>query len=199
MCGLDPAAVDDVALVGDGGAVVCCEEEQEAGYFFGHDVALEALDGEEMLLVGGRHVEAVLSFGEDGSGQDAVDADVGGAEVVCERAGHGDDGGLGHVVGGEVWRGDHPGDGTHVDDGASACGLHAGGDGLGGEELMAEVHGHALIPVFGCYVFEAVAVVAGCIVDEDARGSWRVKCSTAAAPMPCPPPVTRTTLSARLG
>ena len=80
--GLDPASVDDVALAGDGGAVVGGEEEEEAGDLFGKDVALERLCSEDALLVGGRHVEAVLAFGEDGSGEDAVDADVGGAEFA---------------------------------------------------------------------------------------------------------------------
>ena len=168
---LDPASVDDVALAGDGGAVVGGEEEEEAGDFFGQDVSLERLCGEDALLVGGRHVEAVLAFGEDGSGKDAVDADVGGAEFARERTGHGYDGGLGHVVEGEVRGGDHPGYGAHVDDGALACGLHAGDDCLRGEELVGQVHGHALIPVFRGYFVDAVAVVAGCVVDEDLWGA----------------------------
>src|SRR3984885_15255418 len=130
---LDPASGDDVAWAGDGGAVVSGEEEEETGDFFGKDVTLERLSGEDALFIGGRHVEAVLFFGQDGSGEDAVDADVEGAEFAREGTGHSDDGCLGHVVEGEVWGGDHPGDGAHVDDGASACGLHAGNDCLGGE------------------------------------------------------------------
>ena len=169
--GLDPASVDDVALTGDGGAVVGGEEEEEAGDFFGKDVTLERLRGEDALFVGGRHVEAVLFFGQDGSGEDAVDADVEGAEFAREGTGHGDDGCLGHVVEGEVWGGDHPGDGAHVDDGALACGLHAGNDCLSGEELVGQVHGHALVPVFRGYFVDAVAVVAGCVVDEDVWGA----------------------------
>ena len=166
---LDPASVDDVALAGDGGAVVGGKEEQETGYVVGHDVALEVLGVEDSLLIGRRHVETVLTLGEDGSGEYAVDANVRRAEVVGQRAGHRDDGGLGHVVEGEVRSGDHPGDGAHVDDGASASGLHACGDGLGGEELMAKIDGHALVPVLEGYFFEAVAVVVGSVVDEDGR------------------------------
>lgn len=123
--GLDPAAVDDVALAGDGGAVIGRQEEQQAGYVFGQEVALEVLGIEDSLLVGRRHVETFLAFGEDGSGKDAVNANVVGAEVVGEGAGHCGDGGLGHVVKGEVGCGDHPRDRAHVDDGASAGGLHA--------------------------------------------------------------------------
>jgi len=166
---LDPASIDDVALAGDGGAVVGGEEEHEAGYVFGEDVALEVLRIENALLVGGGHVEAGLAFGEDGSWEDAVDANVVGTEVVCERAGHGCDCGFGHVVEAEVGRGNDVGDGTHVDDGASASGLHAWGDGLGGEKLMAKIDGHALVPVFGCDIFEAMAVVVGGVIDEDRR------------------------------
>jgi len=159
-----------VALAGDGGAVVGGEEEEKAGYVFGQDMALEVLGIEDSLFVGRGHVEVGLALGEDGSWEHAVDADVEGAEVVGERAGHGDDGGLGHVVEGEVGRGDHPGDGAHVDDGACTGGLHVSGDGLGSEELMAKIDGHALVPVCGSHVFEAVAVVAGGVVDED---GWR--------------------------
>ncbi|MCU1224366.1 MAG: hypothetical protein JWQ42_2459 [Edaphobacter sp.] len=158
-------------LVGDGGAVVGGEEEEETGYLVGEDVTLEALDGEEVLLVVGGHVEATLLFGEDGSGEDGVDADVGGAELMRERSSHGDNGGLGHVVDGEAGGGDEPGDGAHVDDGARACRLHSRGDGLRGEELVPEIHGHALVPVLGGDFGEAVAVVAGCVVDEDLRGA----------------------------
>jgi hypothetical protein len=164
---LDPASGDDVALAGDGGAIVGGEEEDEAGDLFGKDVALERLCGEDAVLVSGRHVEAVLAFGEDGSREDGVYADVEGAEVAGEGASHGDDGSFGHVVEGEVGSGDQGGDGAHVDDGALACGLHAGDDGLRGEELVGEVQGHTLVPVFGGDVFDAVAVVAGGVVDED--------------------------------
>jgi hypothetical protein len=122
---LDPASIDDVALARDGGAIVGGEEEHEAGYVFGDDVTLEVLRIEDALLVGGGHVEAGLAFGEDGAGEDAVDANVVGAEVVCERAGHGCYGGFGHVVEAEIGCGDDVGDGAHVDDGASAQGFHA--------------------------------------------------------------------------
>ena len=130
--------------------------------------------------------------------------------------------------------------------------FHAGNDCLRGEELVAQVYGHALIPVFVGYFVDTVAVVAGCVVDEDLwwaecggdfgdcgleggdvgdvaaavdgwmggvgseivdkcgggfvgeieegyAGALQGEVSTAEAPMPCPPPVMRTTLSARLG
>jgi hypothetical protein len=39
--------------------------------------------------------------------------------------------------------------------------------GLGAEELVLEVHGDPVVPVFGCDRIERVAVVAGGIVDQD--------------------------------
>ncbi len=171
MAGLDPSTVDDVVLVGDGGAVVGGEEEEEASDVFGEDGSLEALSGDDAELFFGAGPVAALAGGGDVSGEDAVDADVLGAEFVGEGSGETDEGGLGGDVDVEVFGGDHPGDGAHVDDGAPAGGVHEGCDGLGGEELVAEVDGHALVPVGGGDVGEAVAVVVGSVVDEDAGWS----------------------------
>jgi hypothetical protein len=59
-----------VALAGDGGAVVCREEEDEASDLFGKDVTLEVLSREDLPLVRWRHVEAALFLGEDGARED---------------------------------------------------------------------------------------------------------------------------------
>ncbi len=50
---LDPAGVDDVALVGDGAGVVGGEEEDQASDFFGDDLALEGLAAEMLALYSG--------------------------------------------------------------------------------------------------------------------------------------------------
>ncbi len=45
---------------------------------------------------------------------------------------------------------------------------HLGPDRLGGEELMAEIHRHRLVPVIGGDGIDLMAIVARRIVDEDA-------------------------------
>src|SRR5262252_9896944 len=77
-------------------------------------------------------------------------------------------GGLARRVGGHAARRHHPGDGAEVDDGATAQSLHLLDHGLGGEELMAEVDGDALIPVLDGDALDRVAIVAGGVVHEDA-------------------------------
>ena len=103
-------------------------------------------------------------------GEDGVDADVVGAELVGEGAGEADDGGLGGDVDGQAGGGDHPGDGAHVNDGTALAKLHAGGDGLGEEELVLEVDGDELVPELGGDGLGGVAGVVAGVVDEDLYG-----------------------------
>ena len=131
---------------------------------------LRAWRGEDFGDVLGGVPELLLAFGGDGAGEDGVDADVVGAELVGEGAGESDDGGLGGDVEGQAGGGDEPGDGTHVDDGAAAGGAHGGDDGLDGEEEGAEVGGDGAVPGLGGDFFDGVALVVGGVVDEDVDG-----------------------------
>ena len=76
------------------------------------------------------------------------------------------DGGLGGRVGRHAALADHPAGRAEVDDRAAAGLLHHRVDRLGGEELVPQVHRHALVPVFGRHGVEGVAVVAGGVVDQ---------------------------------
>ena len=167
---LDPAAVDDVALVGDGAAVVGGQEEGEAGDFFGLQFSFEGLAGEHLGYVGFVEPESLLALGKDAPGKDGIDADVVRAELVGEGAGEADDGSFGGDVDGQVGGGDEPGDGAHIDDGAALTLAHAGDDGLGEEELVFEVDGEERVPEFGGDVAGVVAGVVGGVVDEDVYG-----------------------------
>src|SRR6185437_10568570 len=85
---LDAAAVDDVVLAGDGGAVITSQEEQQPRHLHGQDMASEALHPEEFLFVLRRDVETLLLLGVDGAGKEAVDAYVRRSEIVGHGAGH---------------------------------------------------------------------------------------------------------------
>ena len=127
-----------------------------------------------------------------------------------------------------------------------------GHDGLGREELVAQVHREAIVPVLRRHRLDRVPLVVGRVVDQHAdrpeprlrlgdrraerrdvsqvagdehrrgeaarrsvstsaveasrwmstnatRARWAQRCSTMDAPMPLPPPVTKTTRSSRLG
>src|SRR5436309_1699564 len=63
-----------------------------------------------------------------------------------------------------------PGDRAEIDDRAAARLAHPRPHRLGGEELMAQVHLHALVPVTDGDIIAAVAVVIAGIVDEDTDG-----------------------------
>ena len=133
-------------------------------------MALEGLAREDFFAVGFCEPELSLALGENGAGEDGVDADVVGAEFVGEGAGEADDGGLGGDVDGEAGGGDHPGDGAHVNDGAALAELHAGSDGLSEEEVMFEVDCDELVPEVGGDGFGGVAGVVSGVVDEDVYG-----------------------------
>src|SRR5580692_2672822 len=132
---LDPAGVDDVALIGDGARVVGGEEEDEARDFGRLELALEGLVRKDAVDLLGRVPEALLALRGDGAGQDGVDADTLGTELVGQGAGEADDGGLGGDVDRQAGGGDEPGDGAEIDDGAAAGGAHSGQDGLRSEEV----------------------------------------------------------------
>jgi len=58
------------------------------------------------------------------------------------------------------------GHGAEVDDGAAAGRLHVRQHGLGGEELVAQVHSYAVVPVLGGDVLRAVALVMHRVVHQ---------------------------------
>ena len=115
MGGLYPAAIDDVALVGDGAGVVGGEKEHEAGDVFWEDVPFERLAGHDFGFVFRRVDQPLLFLGHDGAGKDGVDANVEWAELVGQGSCEADDGGLGRDVERDAGGWNHPGDGRHID------------------------------------------------------------------------------------
>ena len=131
---LDPAAVDDVALVGDGAGVVGGEEEHEAGTSSGWMSRLRAWLERISALVFGVYQSCFWRSVTMAPGRTALTRMLCRAELVGEGAGEADDGGLGGDVDGQAGGGDDPGDGAHIDDGAALGCAHGGEDGLDEEE-----------------------------------------------------------------
>jgi hypothetical protein len=52
--GLNPAAFDDIALTGDGAAIIGRQKEHQSGYFFGLDHSFESLPAQDLCLVSAR-------------------------------------------------------------------------------------------------------------------------------------------------
>ena len=84
---LDPAAIDDVILVGAGAAVVGGEEEDDAGDVVRHELALKALALHDFGLTVGRQPQILLPLGHDPSGQDGIDPHVVRPKIAGERTG----------------------------------------------------------------------------------------------------------------
>ncbi len=91
----------------------------------------------------------------------------GAAEIARQAARQAFDRGLGGLVQHQVVQPEMPADRPEVQDHAAARALHRRHHGLGGEELMAEVHRHALVPIFRRDLLDRVAIVVRGIVDQD--------------------------------
>ena len=122
-------------------------------------------------LYSGVYQRPALPLGDDGAGEDGVDTDVVRAELMGQSARESDDGGLGGGIEWDARGGDHPGDGTHVDDGAATGGAHCGDDGLDSEELRAKIGGDRGIEEGGGDILDGVALVIGSVVNEDVYGA----------------------------
>src|ERR1035441_9170543 len=92
---LHEPAVDDVALVGNRAGVVCGQEEGEPGNFLRLNLVLQRLALKNVGKVLGCVPELLLPLGGDGAGENGVDANVEGTEIVGEGDRKSDDGGLG--------------------------------------------------------------------------------------------------------
>ena len=84
---LDPAAIDDVILVGAGAAVVGGEEEDDAGDVVRHELALKALALHDFGLTVGRQPQILLPLGHDPSGQDGIGPHAVRPKIAGERTG----------------------------------------------------------------------------------------------------------------
>ena len=79
-------------------------------------------------------------------------------------------GGLGGDIGEQSAIADHPGDRAEIDDRAAAGIAHLRPHRLGGEELVAQIDRHALVPIVERDVLDAMAVVIAGIVDQHPDG-----------------------------
>src|ERR1019366_2676867 len=134
---LHEPAVDDVALVGNRAGVVCGQEEGEPGNFLRLNLVLQRLALKNVGKVLGCVPELLLPLGGDGAGENGVDANVEGTEIVGEGAGESDDGGLGGDIDGQGGVGNDPGDGAHIDNRPAASCAHGRQNGLNGGEVRA--------------------------------------------------------------
>src|SRR5665213_1194492 len=132
---LHEPAVDDVALVGNRAGVVCGQEEGEPGNFLRLNLVLQRLALKNVGKELGGVPELLLPLGGDGAGENGVNADVEGAEIVGEGAGESNDGGLGGDIDSQCGVGNDPGDGAHIDNRPAARCAHGREDGLNGEEV----------------------------------------------------------------
>src|SRR5882672_11936834 len=107
---------------------------------------LETLPGDDLRFAFGR-VPLRLARRLDVAGHDASDTDGIRAVLARERPGHAFDAGLCGFVDDEILDAEVPRDRTHVDDRAATALLHAGRHGLRAEELVAQIHRHAIVPV----------------------------------------------------
>ena len=73
---LHPPAVDDMALPGNGAAVVGGQEERQAHDFLGNEVPLDGLIREYLGAVLGSYPEPALFVRDNRSGKNGVNADV---------------------------------------------------------------------------------------------------------------------------
>src|SRR4029077_9047186 len=128
--------------------------------------ALQALSIVDLLLARRIQPQFHLPLGHDPAWQDAVDADVLGAQLARQRARQARDRSLGGNIGGAVAVAHQPGNGAEIDDRASASIAHLGTHGLGCEELMAQIDRHALVPIVHRHILGAVAVVVAGVVHE---------------------------------
>jgi hypothetical protein len=126
------------------------------------------------LLGLGRQPEVDLALGHDPARDHRVHPDPERAEIARHAFGQPLGRRLGGRVGGHAAAVAVPGDRAEVDNRAAARRLHRRGDGLDREELVADIGGLALVPVFGGHILPRVALVVGGVVGQDADGSQRI-------------------------
>src|SRR3954462_11049665 len=83
----DPAAIDDVALIGAGAAVVRGEEHDDTGDVVRHQLALEALALHEFGFTLWPQPPLLLARGHDPAGQNGIDPHIVRPEIAGERTG----------------------------------------------------------------------------------------------------------------
>ena len=93
----DPAAIDDIALVGAGAAVIGRQEEHDPGDVVRHERALEALAAHQVGLAFGRQPPVLLPLGHDPSGHDGIDPHIVRPKIAGKRTGKALHRGLGGV------------------------------------------------------------------------------------------------------
>ena len=98
---------------------------------------------------------------------DGVDADIVAAKVARQAARQTFDRRLGGLVERQFRQGQVPADRSEIQDHAAARALHRRHRRLGREEEVTQIDRHAIIPISGRHVLNAMAVVIGGIVDED--------------------------------
>ena len=89
------------------------------------------------------------------------------SEIARETAGQPHDRRFRRGIAGHAALADHPAGGAEIDDRAAAGVLHHRRDRLHGEELMAQIDRHALVPVVGGDALDRMALVMGSVVDQD--------------------------------
>jgi hypothetical protein len=166
FCPSDPATINYIALAGDGAAVVGREKQHQSSDFFGREHAFQGLVIEDFRFVFLREPQLSLALGEDGSGENAIDANITGSQLVSQCAGHSDNRGLGGDVNGQSCGRNDPADGAEIDDGAAAGFFHRRNYRLTDEKLVPEIHGHRAVPVVRGNVVDFVARIVAGVVDE---------------------------------
>lgn len=166
-----PAGADYPSLARRSATVLGGEPEHESGDVSGREPNREALG----CVEGGEHLggdeAAALALGHDPTGNDAVHADSGGAELAGQSARQSLDADLGGKVGGEVDEVRVRAHRSEVDDRAAAVGSHGGRNRLCGEEVRPEIGGHGIVPVAHRHLAARHPPVVGGVVDEHGDGT----------------------------
>ena len=132
---------------------------------------MQALLAQQLGFALGRLPERHLPRRAHRAGHDAIDANAESAKVTRKAAREALDAGLGRHVDGEVRLGKVPRDGPKVQDHAAPQLLHAGQHGLRAEELMAQVHLDAVVPIGLGHGSDLMAVIIRGVVDQHFDGA----------------------------
>ena len=107
-----------------------------------------------------------MALGHDPAWCNRVAADVPLAEITGQRTGESKNTRFSSCIGRHAALANHPRGRAEIDDDAIIGCLHILHHRLGAEELMLQIGGETLIPIFRCHIFHLVALIMRGIVDE---------------------------------